>query len=298
MPAPEKSPASVAESGAAVGVGEIRTAAEEALERIERPLGVGSPTQKAEVIALSYSRLALLRECRMKYALRYIYNLPLSAHEESLEERHPHAGAYALGDLLHRTLMQFHRRERTGAPADALEIFEAISAGHSSKTVAAGRKMLRGYLESPLSHMQTLCEEKEFHWRIESDSMRIMFEGKVDRAHREGNALKIVDYKTGARHDEEHRLQLGIYRLAMEAVFGERDILTSNYYLSTGEEVERRFTVDELSETLDAIIEDAMKIAGGTCGVSGDDRTDISRCAGCGYEALCRDHRFSRSSGL
>jgi len=288
FPEPEIPLAPKAGADAAMGVEQIRLAATEAVGRIERPLAPAEPTKQIEITALSYSRLALFRQCPAKYALRYIYNLPLSAHEESLEERHLHVDALALGDLLHRTLLQYHRRKRAGASADALKIFQGLSTSCSPQTANAGREMLENYLDSPLSRMETLYEEKEFHWRIRADSLQIMFEGKVDRMHRQGDAIKIVDYKTGAPHEEEHRLQLGIYRLAMEAVLGEKKILTSNFYLSTGEEVEQNFSPDDLREIQDGIIEDGRAIAVGNFDPHADSRRAILSCDECGYGAFCR----------
>ncbi len=285
---PETKPSHVSAVGTRdiMGVEEIKSAAAAAVERVRRP--TTPPVGTAEAVTLSYSRLALFRQCPMKYALRYVYNLPLAAHEDSLEERHSHSEALALGNLLHMALSEFHRREREGARADLLEIFERLAAGGSPNMVAGGKRMLDDYLAGTLSRMTTLYEEMEFHWKIGSGALRIMIEGKIDRIHADRGSLKIVDYKTGTHREEDHKLQLGIYRLAAEAALGEQNILTSNYYLSTGEEVEQEFSADELREIRGAIIEDARKIASADFGGRDGGRGEACGGGECGYAAFCR----------
>ena len=142
-----------------------------------------------------------------------------------------------------------------------------------------------------LARLSTMYEEKEFHWRLSEGSLQVIFEGKVDRIHQEGGTLKIVDYKSGGHAAEAHGLQLGIYRLAMESVLGERGILTSNLYLSTGEEVEHRFCDQELRQIRDEILEAAAKIAIGNFEI--DDKGDHRNrdCGGCGYQSFCPHRR-------
>ncbi len=274
-----------------MSIEEIKQAAIRGVQRIALAPSAGPEPEADAAVSLSYSRLAMFRQCPIKYALRYIYNLPLSPHEESQEESHPHAGAFALGNLLHDVLLHYHRRRKTDASADAYQILDRFSKGCSQEMLRAGRAMLRKYLDMRLSRMETLYEEKEFHWRLACGSRLVMFEGKVDRIHRQDDSLKIVDYKTGVRHTESHALQLGIYRMAIESILNERDVLTSNVYLSSGEEVEFRFRANELSEIRDGIIEDAEKIADRNFSVDEEGKHKDRDCAGCGYGSFCPSRR-------
>lgn len=201
----------------------------------------------------------------MKYALRHLYDLPLSPYEESQEERHQEdeANAFFLGNLLHDTLFRYHRCRKTGIAADACDIFERLcTAQHVfGKMKAVGRAMLENYLKSPLACIDPLDEEKEFNWRLDDGPRRIILSGKIDRLHYEGDSLKIVDYKAGAPDDESHRLQLAVYRLAMENILGAKNVATSNFYFSSGEERLRKFTDEELRIIRSEIIEDARRIA-------------------------------------
>jgi DNA helicase-2/ATP-dependent DNA helicase PcrA len=271
-------------------VEDIKTLASEAIQRVSRlahmPL---APPERT--ITLSYSRLALFRTCPMKYALRYLYDLPLSSHEESQDERHPEDADNALlmGNLLHDTLLRFHRRRRTGAPADAYEIFERLCEAQKvfNRMRTSGRKLLATYLKSSLAGIETLDEEKQFNWRLDDGPPCMMFEGKIDRLHREGDALKIVDYKAGAPDDEHHRLQLAIYRLAMQSISGERNILTSNFYFSSGEERVRDFSDEELSIIKNEIIEDARKIASEDFDALSSTTGASRNCGLCEYGYFC-----------
>jgi len=265
---------------------EITLAASRAAERIGRALASESGAAKTAV-KLSYSALALFRQCPMKYALRYVYPPPLAPHEESQEEAHAHIDAFTLGNLLHATLMHFHRGQRSAGGADAFDILRRLAASLPPAIHVAAEEMLGRYMGHPLAAAPTLFEEKEFHWRIAADALEIVLRGKVDRIHREGDSLKIVDYKTGEPHAEAHALQLGIYKMAVEAVLDEREIATSNFYLSTGREISFDYTSEDLRAIRDGIIEDANRIARGSFEVS-ESEYPPRRCGDCGYGAFCK----------
>jgi DNA helicase-2/ATP-dependent DNA helicase PcrA len=276
------------ESHIAVAEGAIISAARQAVARIHFA-PQDKVVSKAAVVTLSYSRLSLFRHCPAKYALRYIYNLPLSPHEESREESYRHIDAFTVGNLLHDTLMLYHRRLRVGGPADAVQIFRSLSASLPGALLGSAEKMLSMYMRHPLSKTQTLYEEEEFHWKIFEDGVEIMFEGKIDRIHREGDSLKIVDYKTGERHVESHALQLGIYKMALEEALGEPNILAGNFYLATGEEVECNFSADELLKIREEIVRDARRISEGDFWSEKGSRRPDSHCDECGYGIFCKE---------
>jgi ATP-dependent helicase/nuclease subunit A len=271
-----------------ISIDQLKEEARRAIDRVAHSRAAAVATTPPTRVDLSYSRLAMFRECPMKYALRYVYRLPLAPHEEELgDERHPHADALMLGTLIHRTLMHYHRRRKVNVDVDGREIFRKLCRDCPPEIVRAGTAMLDKYLRSDLSGTDTLYEEQDFHWRIDGDPISVVFEGKVDRIHRENGLLKIVDYKTGERSDETHRLQLGMYRLAMEDVLDERGILTSVFHLSTGREAQYSFSDDDLRTIRDEMLSDASRIA------DLESRVDVAslqgdrNCGACGYEAAC-----------
>lgn len=287
-PSVRASPKVVEPTVTEIGLETIREMLNHAVGRIRMaPPPEAPPMEVPETLSMSYSRLALFRCCPMKYALRYVYNLPLPPKEEMQDERHPRDAPHAalLGDIVHKTLMQFHRGKKADSSPNVFAVFEhlARALGLSAKFVRTGQFMLEKYLESPLARIDTVAEEQEFHWRLEDGALRIMFTGKIDRIHREGTAFKVLDYKTGLRDDSNHRLQLAIYRLAMESILGETDIATSNYYLPTGEEVEHRFSQAELARVQSEIIEASKKVISGDFG----GRAGAGDCIDCSYKEFC-----------
>ncbi|UCD58266.1 MAG: UvrD-helicase domain-containing protein, partial [Candidatus Hydrogenedentota bacterium] len=88
--APVSAPASLSgrESGvvAHMAVQDIKRLATKAVRRITQQTPARIAPEASGTIVLSYSRLAVFRHCPMKYALRYLYGLPLSPHEESQDE--------------------------------------------------------------------------------------------------------------------------------------------------------------------------------------------------------------------
>ena len=274
------------ETATALSEGEIGRAAKAAVDRI-RVAAPAAPEAAKPVVSLSYSRLALFRQCPAKYRLRHVYGLPLQPHEESLDETPDHIDAFTLGNLMHDTLMHFHRRNRSGASADAGDILTNLSASLPPSVAAAAREMLRKYLDHPLARTQTLYEEREFNWKIADESVDVFFRGKIDRIHDEGGLLKIVDYKTGARRADSHKAQLGMYKLAMEEALDTREMLTGNFYLSTGEEVECEFSAEDLRDIRQEIVDDARRIAAGDFSVPEGVGPGRAACDNCGYKGFC-----------
>lgn len=91
--------------------------------------------------------------------------------------------------------------------------------------------------------------------------------GFIDRVDIVGDRVNIIDYKTGkwevAQKDVHNNLQLGIYALAMENIFPEKEIYAELYYLRSGKKKGHLFTKSDLSkikvkllEVINKIIED------------------------------------------
>lgn len=279
------------------GLEEIKEMTSKVINRILCSSATPIISDVSKSVVLSYSRLAMFRHCPMKYALRYVYDLPLSPHEESLEESHQTATAFALGNLLHKALMLYHRRKKSEEQPNALDILETIAGDAPRGTLQSANKIMQKYLQTSLAHIDTLYEEQEFHWNIESDSCHILFEGKIDRIHRDGDALKIIDYKTAMPDAERHKLQLGIYKLAAESVLGEQGICASNFYLSSCEEVNYAFTKDELKGILEDIIRDALRISKRDFMLEEIHLSEKTRdCASCGYSHSCPQNRDKSST--
>jgi DNA helicase-2/ATP-dependent DNA helicase PcrA len=243
-----------------------------------------------QTLELTFSKLALFRQCRRKYALRYLYRLPSFFGAESGDEEYvpTEHGGPLLGNLLHQTLMHYHRELNTAGKADATAIFKELARRQdcNRKILKMGEDMLRKYLAAPLSKKETLFEEKEFFWQISDGDLQIRMYGKIDCIHREGEKLKIVDYKSGLPDREVHKFQLALYRLALESVLHQSGILTGNFYFSTGEEVDYQISEPELIRFKAEIIRDAREIASALF-VPKDEKRRQAECADCEFKGFC-----------
>jgi DNA helicase-2/ATP-dependent DNA helicase PcrA len=270
-----------------LSVSDIKDATAKIVRRISASPRSPTSARADETIVLSYSQLVMFRECALKYALRYIYNIPLFPRENTPEHIQEDTSAFALGNLLHTALMHYHRQRKKGVSSGPLEILETMAQDCPKEILPTAKKILRRYAEHPLCEIDTLYEEQEFHWQIEHASPQIHFAGKIDRIHREGDSLKIVDYKTGTPDPKNHKLQLGIYRLAIQSALGVEQVRTSDFYLSRCEEVEHCFTEYELEEIREGIIRDVVKIADPAGIVEIRDQNESRNCASCEYASLC-----------
>jgi ATP-dependent exoDNAse (exonuclease V) beta subunit len=240
------------------------------------------------LLELSFSKLSTFRQCSKKYAFRYLYGLSfLAASEHEVDENVHDVSSIAIGNLLHQTLMHYHRELKIGGAADALRILEDFGrrTGRPKEDIVRATEMLKKYLESDLSRMATLHEEKEFRWRILEADVGLIVKGTIDRIHRQGDVLKIVDYKSGARDDESHRFQLALYKMAFQAIVKESGIRTSVFLLSRGEEVEYSFSEDELAEILKEVTRSAREIL--RQDFTGETRREDD-CKFCEFLSFCR----------
>jgi DNA helicase-2/ATP-dependent DNA helicase PcrA len=237
---------------------------------------------------LSFTKLSVFRACPRKYAFYYLYRFPFLGDVEEERDDISSGGGRLLGNLLHETLMRYHRASKKNERPDAAAILAKIGRrlGCPEEILQRARAMLDLYLASPLSRKETLFEEKEFHWKVDGGDIGCAVRGNVDRAHYEGEALKIVDYKSGEPDTIKHRLQLGLYRLALESVLGKSGMLTSIYYFATGEEVEYTYCAKELSEIREQVIDCARGIARGEFSHQ-PERAKSVFCKTCEFKGVC-----------
>ncbi len=270
-----------------LSIPDILQSAVAARERIIR----GSRTRETPARKLyrtTYSKLALFRQCARRYALKHLYQFPVSLSLRPEEVPSKSYGA-ALGNVLHQTLMHYHRCLRENEQVDAIELFLRCAKAHEipRKMMSAGQEMMQRYLHSRLSAIPTLFEEREFQWRMDNPEFDLIFEGKIDRIHRENDgSLRIVDYKSGSPDPTHDRVQLALYRMATEAALDEIHIQTSNYYLSSGEEVEYEFSRDELGAIRSDFIRDARMMAEGKFSLNPEER-ERSACLKCEFRKAC-----------
>jgi DNA helicase-2/ATP-dependent DNA helicase PcrA len=269
-----------------VSFSEIMDATAAAIERLNVLDAIPKPAAASPILA--YSKLALFRRCPKRFALQHLYKLSfLSEMEVEHDEVALDAGGRVLGNLLHQTLMYYHRLQKENKNPDALLIFEHLARREqcSRKIIESGRDMLRKYLKTDLSRITTLYEEKVFRWNITDGDFEFRVTGIIDRVHRQGEKLKIVDYKSGSV-DDAHAFQLALYRMALENAMNERGILTSIFSLSSGKEAEYTFSDKQLEKVREEIIDCARRISRGDFPPC-DNTQSSTECRKCEFSGFC-----------
>ncbi len=241
---------------------------------------------RPEPLQLNASAIGEYQQCPMKYMFRHCWSIRGKAHAQ-----------LTFGNVMHATVKEFigEMRKRGGIPLeDVLAIYdrEWSSAGfpddyQEQEYRKAGREQLdafyRGYSQNPAD---VLYQEKAFELPLENG---VSVTGRMDQVNRlEGNAVEIVDYKTGKPRDEKKAaedLQLSVYAIAAEEVFDLAPKRLVLYNLMTNEAVATTRDAKALAETKAKISQVADQIRAGDFGP----KPGFS-CGHCDYKPLCPAH--------
>lgn len=230
------------------------------LQQLKLPIVLGTKTTKRTIPlilpkSISASQAETYETCPLKYKFQYIYRIPV-----------PQNHTLTFGITIHAVLREVARRvssEIKTEITDAVELYEKFwnSEGFEGKTheknqKEKGERILREYLRinAYLLNQKPLFAEEAFRLRVKD----VTINGRIDRVDRIDGLVTVTDFKTGAPKDQKYAnndLQLSVYAIAMEEVFGlkaERLVLS---YLEGP--IDRRTTRDEkiLSETKKRLVE-------------------------------------------
>jgi RecB family exonuclease len=216
---------------------------------------------RPEPLQLSSSAIDCYDRCPMRYMFQYVWSV----------RGGPHAMA-TFGNIMHRTIREFVSEvsKRRKIPLeDVMTIYdrEWSSAGyidqyHEEEYRKAGRDQLeafhRTYSAAPAD---VVYQEKNFELALEND---VLVTGRMDQVNRlDGNAVEIIDYKTGKPKDAKAAakdLQLGIYALAAQEVLDLDPTRLVFYNLATNEAMAGTRDAKALKETKECISEVADSI--------------------------------------
>ena len=182
------------------------------------------------------------------------------------EDRLPQARSPALsfGDSLHRALYLFHDRP-VPVPPSLEELHELLDGdpgrrGLRRRVGGADCTATTAARSSPQYHRENAAEYRipaalEFRFTIEVEGVALS--GVIDRMDRiPGGGYEIIDYKTNRRLPPQARidqdLQLSIYHLAAQEIWGIEPERLTLYYLLPGQRMTTTRTpadVDELRRT-------------------------------------------------
>jgi len=211
---------------------------------------------RPEPLQLSSSAIDCYDRCPMRYMFQYVWSV----------RGGPHAMA-TFGNIMHRTIKEFvHEvsKRRKISFEDVLTIYNREWSGagyidryHEEEYRKAGRDQLeafhRTYSAAPAD---VIYQEKNFELALEDD---VVVTGRMDQVNRiDGNAVEIIDYKTGKAKDAKAAasdLQLGIYALAAQEVLDLDPTRLVFYNLATNEAVAATRDAKALKETKECIAE-------------------------------------------
>ncbi len=212
------------------------------LERFQQPPGEADAPLPAlgadDVLTVSYEAIDDYQKCALLYRFKHVLQIPTLP-----------TPAMTYGLALHEAVRDYLRRKRDGLDpdlADVQAVFRAawlaegfISPAHESERFQAGLASLRRFYEQERTLPPPELVEQRFSFMLGRD--RVV--GRWDRVDRTPNGAVVVDYKAGADEEGSGRaqrsanesLQLRLYALAHERVYGERPMQTVLHFLESGE---------------------------------------------------------------
>jgi DNA helicase II / ATP-dependent DNA helicase PcrA len=211
---------------------------------------------RPEPLQLSSSAIDCYDRCPMRYMFQYVWSVRGGPH-----------GMATFGNVMHRTIKEFvseFSKRRKIPFEDVMTIYNRewsslgyIDKYHEEEYRKAGRDQLeafhRTYSAAPAD---VIYQEKNFELALEND---VVVTGRMDQVNRiDGNAVEIVDYKTGKPKDAksaEKDLQLGVYALAAQEVLDLEPARLVFYNLVTNEAVAGTRDANALKKTRECIAE-------------------------------------------
>ncbi len=243
---------------------------------------------------LSYSSISTYETCPAKYKFQYEEKLPTTS-----------SPALAFGDALHRTLHRFHDRPVPVAPS-VEELHEMLDAewvddgyrdpGEEALYREHARQVLAEYHRANAGSFR-IPAALEFRFTVEIEGVQLS--GVIDRMDRiPGGGYEIVDYKTSRRLPPkaivDRDLQLSLYYLAAQQIWGIEPERLTLYYLLPGERMTTFRTPADADDLRRRIATVAERIAAGKF----EPRAN-PLCDWCDFQHVCPlfRHKFEREQG-
>lgn len=193
-----------------------------------RSINEVSDFEKLSLTDFSYSRIDTYKMCPSKYFYTYIQKEPRLFGE-----------AAVLGNIVH-TVLEHNVSATETLDYEKLQKAYAEQRGSydpdnkiNASLIEAGNEIINEFYDQ---YADTLFDvlHKEYGFQFVIGSYLIS--GYIDRVDAFGpDAVKIIDYKTGkweiSPKDIPSNLQLGIYAVAMNEIYPDKDIYAELYYL-------------------------------------------------------------------
>ncbi len=271
-----------------------KTAKTSALEAIERNAPRLQKSSAAapekidpnKILNLSYFQIDDYLTCPLKYKYVHILHVPIMAHHTVL-----------YGKALHDAVQFYHQSKIKGLAVtqeDVAKAFEEsfrqegfLSREHIELRLKAGIAAMRNfYQEQEQAKIIPAHVERDFSFMLDND--RII--GRWDRIDVVDGQATIIDFKSSAVETQEaadkqakESLQLSLYSLAYQKVFGELPANKELHFLETG--LVGRASVTE--ESIQKVVEETQKASLGIREGDFKAKPAYMACLYCAYNQIC-----------
>lgn len=234
-------------------------------------------------VRLSFSRIDTYRTCPRMFRYRYVDRLPGKP-----------APALSFGTSVHEALERFYDRKLPEEPSeedlvgflyDAWDTsgFREVGRDEQKQWYRQGQDVLRRYHRRVTgSYRLPVATEAWFELPFE-DAVVV---GSIDRVDDDDGVLRVVDYKTNKRVKDRDRvkrsLQLSIYALACEHLYGELPGTVSLDFVVAGREIVVDVDDLDLDEARRAVAETAAAVK-----AEAYEPTPMRLCDWCDFRAVC-----------
>jgi DNA helicase-2/ATP-dependent DNA helicase PcrA len=258
-----------------------RTVSERRIRAAAPPAASVHVNGHAGEVQLSYSAISSYRDCPRQFWYRYVQRLPVVQSAEAVH-----------GVILHETLRRAGEARREGKSVTAprlkslfddvwrtvpfpderrLPTFKRIGAAE----LEAYRR--RGGLDSVPAYL-----EQPFNAAVDGWTLR----GVIDRIDREGDAWRIIDYKSGRPVTRRRRdLQVALYALGAAKALQLEPLELEVVYLASGESVR----IEQVAGLVQEAQADGSEVADGIRAGLFDARPERRRCRQCPYRLACTE---------
>ena len=211
-----------------------------------------------EILTLSYRRIDDYLTCPLKYRYVHIIRVPIMQH---------HAVVY--GSALHEAVQKYYRRRLSGEKMgedELLSLFHNcwtsegfLSREHEEQRLEEGRKALHRFYQmvQKEKHLPTYVE-KEFRFPLENNQII----GRWDRIDIHNGEVCIIDFKSSNVREKKNAdkrtkksLQLALYALAYQKIFGKIPERVELHFLESGLRGVATLTEENLCQTVEKIKE-------------------------------------------
>ena len=277
-----------------------RLAAYDELQRFAAPpdeVDAPLPALGADnILTVSYSQIDDYRRCPLRYRFAHVLRIPVLPTPPMI-----------YGNALHQAVADHLRRRRDGE-RPTLGQLEAtfrsawlaegfISPEHESERFEAGLVALRRFFASEAEAPAPDLVEQRFSFLLGND--RVV--GRWDRVDESPDGPVVIDYKstpiepgTGTPQRRANQdLQLQLYALAHERMYGVRPAKAVLHFLETGERGEMTPNPEALSAVASLVTATAAKIRARQFAAA-PARPEARTCAECPYNQICPDSWAAR----